>query len=348
MAGLSAQEYESDRTGSRCSRARALGLWRPLFFERLARRTSSRTDGIPHLTQLARLAGRRRARDRGRAEPDGRGHLRGVARRPRRRGEPARLRPAPRRGRRSTPARGTPGASTSGRTKDDRRTRTSSRRTGGRGRGGDGALRPEPALRRRARRHRRDARRVRARAAGARCASASSRGCRGRASWESADGVRRDGVVQGARGGDRSSARTRTSDRRESTRSWGRRCAAASACSGPRTSSMALNEGRVHALVIEEDFDAHRLALRQLRRARRERRVGGDRARSAAASCARCATSARRSSRGRSPTAAGVEVVAAREQAPQLPGRRRVPPADRAERAARREPAVPDRAGANR
>jgi hypothetical protein len=57
--GLTGQAYEADRGGCALFACEGLGLWRPLFFARPFRDALC-ADGIPHLGQLARLAGRQR------------------------------------------------------------------------------------------------------------------------------------------------------------------------------------------------------------------------------------------------------------------------------------------------
>ncbi len=55
VAGLSAHAYETDRHGLALFACEALGLWRPLFFGRPLPNELS-VDGVPHLGKLARLA----------------------------------------------------------------------------------------------------------------------------------------------------------------------------------------------------------------------------------------------------------------------------------------------------
>jgi release factor family 10 len=55
-AGLASQEYEVGRAGLALFACESLGLWRPLFFGRPFQ-SELCTDAIPHLKQLARLAG---------------------------------------------------------------------------------------------------------------------------------------------------------------------------------------------------------------------------------------------------------------------------------------------------
>ncbi len=54
VSGLLAQEYESDKNGLALFANESLGLWRPIFFKRSLPNELT-TDAIPHLTQLARL-----------------------------------------------------------------------------------------------------------------------------------------------------------------------------------------------------------------------------------------------------------------------------------------------------
>ncbi len=54
VAGLTAQAYEADRDGLALFACEALGLWRPLFFGREVENELS-VDGVPHLAKLARL-----------------------------------------------------------------------------------------------------------------------------------------------------------------------------------------------------------------------------------------------------------------------------------------------------
>ncbi len=55
VAGLTAQVYEKEKSGLALFACESLGLWRTLFYAR-AFRPELCTDGFPHLTQLARLA----------------------------------------------------------------------------------------------------------------------------------------------------------------------------------------------------------------------------------------------------------------------------------------------------
>ena len=59
VAGLTAQAYERDRAGLALFACEGLKLWRPLFFARPFPDEMC-ADGIPHLGQLAKLAERRR------------------------------------------------------------------------------------------------------------------------------------------------------------------------------------------------------------------------------------------------------------------------------------------------
>ncbi len=54
VAGLTSQTYEADRNGLALFACRSLGLWRPLFFGRELDNELS-ADGVPHLMKLARL-----------------------------------------------------------------------------------------------------------------------------------------------------------------------------------------------------------------------------------------------------------------------------------------------------
>jgi hypothetical protein len=54
VAGLAAQAYEADRNGLALFACASLGLWRPLLFGRPVENELS-ADGIPHLAKLARL-----------------------------------------------------------------------------------------------------------------------------------------------------------------------------------------------------------------------------------------------------------------------------------------------------
>jgi hypothetical protein len=54
VAGLLSQEYEADKNGLALFANEALGLWRPFFFRRSFQNELT-TDAIPHLIQLARL-----------------------------------------------------------------------------------------------------------------------------------------------------------------------------------------------------------------------------------------------------------------------------------------------------
>jgi hypothetical protein len=54
VGGLAAQAYQTDRNGLALFACGALGLWRPLFFGRAVENELS-ANGVPHLTNLARL-----------------------------------------------------------------------------------------------------------------------------------------------------------------------------------------------------------------------------------------------------------------------------------------------------
>jgi peptide subunit release factor 1 (eRF1) len=70
--------------------------------------------------------------------------------------------------------------------------------------------------------------------------------------WESAEGVRRDGVKALA---ERVLTRERDEERREVDAVIGQALRGALAVAGPEDVVLALNEGRVHTLLIEEDFE---------------------------------------------------------------------------------------------
>jgi peptide subunit release factor 1 (eRF1) len=55
VSGLLAQEYEADKNGLALFANESLGMWRPFFFRRSFVNALT-TDAIPHLTQLTRLA----------------------------------------------------------------------------------------------------------------------------------------------------------------------------------------------------------------------------------------------------------------------------------------------------
>ena len=113
---------------------------------------------------------------------------------------------------------------------------------------------------------------------------------------------------------------------------------------GPEDVVLAVNEGRVHALVVEEDFTRTGFRCDNCDALGASVDAGGGLPvlRGRPARGAEPPRGARRAhARGRRAGGGG----AAREQAPQLPGGRGVPQADRADGAPGGEPAVADRAG---
>jgi hypothetical protein len=249
VAGLAAQELEIGRSGLALFACEALGLWRPLFFGRRVENELS-VNGTPHLTKLARLAEevlpvivavtRKEGADMYEVrlgDVDLEGSVRG---------------PVPRSDRDTfNPGSGKPGRYYEREKKDERREENfvqKNRRL---------AAEEVTALFSRSPR----ARVVLVGTAEAVAAFERELPERVREEvvarvprpreWESADGVRRDGVKGLA---ERALSREREEERREVDAVIGQALRGALAVAGPEDVVLALNEGRVHTLVIEEDF----------------------------------------------------------------------------------------------
>jgi hypothetical protein len=249
VAGLAGQAYEANRAGLALFACEALGLWRPFFFGRSVENELS-VNGTPHLTKLARLAEETApavvvvTRKEGADLYEVRlgdvtleGSVRG---------------PVPRSDReKHTPGSGMPGLQYEREKKNERREENFVHR--------NRRLAAEEVTQRFDRTP--HARVVLVGTAEA--VAAFERELPGRVvaqvvarvprprEWDSADGALRDGV----KGLAERVCRERDAERREVDEVVGEALRGALAVVGPEDVVLALNEGRVHTLVVEEDFE---------------------------------------------------------------------------------------------